>query len=208
MALAIRIQTDSTGEQAISANRMNEATDTSVGHQTDPFHYSSEEKNKYVLHQVGNFVEYYATLFISLTTFCLLYKYAHSLAFITGINCWGAFYFQRTIRLIYNIYKGRERGGKCHAARIIVSNILLITTGLLLTFYCLNIGSFNAFTVCSPLLLSYVLSYLCFLENSNFCYSLVQWLKVGASLFRLLTVFMLLLKFENRITTFWATTLW
>ncbi len=171
----------------------------------------SPESRAHAIRQVGNVVEYYATLALSLsvyTVFCMLPEGLHDLGYLSALGCWVLFYLSKIVRIVMKFTSDASGGKKCHMRKSLAAFLLIIATLVFMALKELGVSFATSYTVCAPLLASYCLNLLCFRETGAHCLNILLATKIIVSFFRLVGLFMVLLRSEERTDGNWVSTVW
>ena len=129
-------------------------------------------------------------------------------AFAVATQCWTIFYIQRGVRFCVGYIEIDSHERKFSLWKAQLSFVLLATANLSLSLYHLGSPYLNAYSVSVQLLGSFILNFVCKSASTNFCYSFMCGSKFIASFFRLLTVFMILLKLDGTASSSWSQIFW
>lgn len=174
--------------------------------------FVDEERHEYVSRKIWNIVEYYIMSLASLVIYgitALVISNFYGLALKLGILSWLILYLARAGSLIKIYLKIQESNKKISIAKSIMSICLIILFIVFSSIMGLNRQCYsNIFTLSGLLSLSFLLNFIYCNNSTNSCYSLLRIVKIAISFLRLLTVFMILLKFDLMINLNWVAIFW
>lgn len=165
----------------------------------------------YVVGHVRNIMSYFTTTLLSLSVYLLfalfprLHYPVHS---ILAFGVWIAFYLAKLVRVLAQYSGSASRERRFHLAKSMVSSVLIALSLVFMELKCFRVAFCSAYVITSPLLASLFLSLVLFRDARNHCLGVAVALKTLVSFFRLVLVFMVLIRIERTITDRWFLTLW
>eukprot|EP00826_Nyctotherus_ovalis_P065515 TRINITY_DN9634_c0_g2_i15.p1 TRINITY_DN9634_c0_g2~~TRINITY_DN9634_c0_g2_i15.p1 ORF type:complete len:254 (-),score=32.40 TRINITY_DN9634_c0_g2_i15:653-1414(-) len=165
----------------------------------------------YVAGHVKNIMSYFKATLVSLSAyllFVLLPRFSYPLHCVLAFAVWIAFYLVKLARLFAHYSESTSRERRFHLAKSMVSSVLIVLSLVFMELKCFRVSFCSAYVITSPLLVSLLLSLVLFRDARNHCLGIAVALKNLVSFFRLVLVFMILIRIERTITDRWFLTLW
>ena len=165
----------------------------------------------YVGQQVSNILEYFIASALSIAVFLILKilpEFYPPLAYLAALCIWIVFYIFRTIEVIREHSSTPSNLKRCHRRKDMASFLMIIMTIAFLMMKALDFEFCNVYSIILPLLISYCVNLICFEDSGNKCLGVLLTIKVVISFFRLITLFMILLRTEYEMNDNWSTAIW